>query len=159
MKFGEFIFKYKKADDGEKVELIKKNIKRKYVSYEMKSARCKAVAEGTMLEDDKIKMNTPARYMLLICVFILDHMDFELDGLTNVEFFNQLEETGADDMICTVLKSEFEKYRAILDMIVDDLLDEKRNYVDYIDRIAEGTIDVILALAKGMPKEEEKNGE
>lgn len=159
MKISEFIFKYKKASDDGKVELIEKNIKHAYVPYETKVAHCKAIADKTMLEDGRIKMNTPARYMLLICVFIQDHMGLDFVDLDNVAVFNQLEELGVDDMICATLPSEFKKYRAILDMIADDLLDEKRNYVDYIDRVMTELIAGFNELAKMLPKEEVKNGQ
>lgn len=132
MKISEFLLRYNKADDEAKQKLVADHIKHPYVPYETKVAHCEMIAERTMMQDGKVKLNTPARYMLLIVVFIQDHMDLEYGDIDNVAMFNKMEEVGADDLICAMLDSEFKKYRAVLDMCVDDLLDRERNYVDFV---------------------------
>lgn len=158
MKISEFVLKFKNAEKQEdQTGLVIDNIKNEYVPYEVKVAHCEAIAERTMLDENgKVRLNTPARYMLLIVVFIQDHMDLAFAGIDNVAMFNAMEECGADDAICGILDTEFKEYRAILDMCVDDLLDAKRNYVDYIDKIVEKAADNVSDIILGLQQMQEK---
>ncbi len=136
MKVKEFVDGFTKATDKEKY--VKKHIVRTYVNYAQKISECKKIALVSMYQTDnkgvsKFYIDTPMRYMLFIVTIIRDYTDIEFDDKNVPEGFDLLNESGADSCVISFIKDDFDMFKSVLDMVVNDIIDRERNLIDYID--------------------------
>lgn len=142
----EFVNGFKSANDKEK--FVKKHITRTYVPYEEKVSRCQRIIDNSMYVNEesgrRFRPNTPLRYELFIITMVQCYTDIEYEYDNTLSGFNAMAECGADAYIMDAVKNDVGIFQSVLDMMVDDVVDSERNYVDYIDT----KIDVIVGMTK-----------
>lgn len=135
----DFIDKYDRlSSDKAKEEFVKSTIYKRYLNYEDKIAMCTNIVNCscyvTINEKRKFKQNTPVKYMLHRLSIIDKYTSISIDFSAAVETFNMLEKKELiDKIINTVPDNELRKIDAIMQMVTDDIYENERSLISYID--------------------------
>lgn len=139
----EFVEEFNKTQTKDK--LIKSHIKTTYIPYEMKIALCDNIIKHSMYKEVNSKQvfvpNMPLQYMFVIRTVIEQYTDLEWSDTKNImPEFNLLEQYDVVAYIFskttgeyTEVGKDYQKLKTILNMMIDDITDEERSLVPYID--------------------------
>ena len=161
MTIEEFVNGFNSASDKEKY--VKKHIVRKYVPYEEKVSRCQRIIDNSMYVKDgdirRFRPNTPLRYELFIITIVQCYTDVEYEQGETLNGFNVMAECGANSCIMNSVESDAKIFQLVLDMMVDDVIDAERNYVDYINNAIDSILVLINSYVEAMSKADEQHME
>lgn len=135
----DFIDKYDRlASDKAKEEFIKSVICKRYLNYEDKIAMCTNIINCscyvTINDKKKFKQNTPAKYMLHRLSIIDKYTGISIDFSAAADVFNTLEKKNMIDLImCYIPENELRKIDAIMQMVTEDIYENERSLISYID--------------------------
>ncbi len=160
MKVNEFVDGFEKANDKEKY--VKKHIINTYVPYAEKITECKRIVDVSMyrLDEKGVKhfvVDTPTRYMLFVVSCILKYTDIEIADDNALTVFDRLSESGSDGYIFSLIGKDFEMFKSVLEMVVDDVVEKERNIIDFINTKIESlgmVVDDGLKMYKDYIKEQ-----
>lgn len=142
MNINDFINEYNQSVTKE--DFVKKHIVNYYVPYERKMVLCRNIvknADYTIMVDDIQKSyyspNTPMRFLLFCVTLIDEYTDIELDlveeGRDVIGGFNKLDQKGIFEIIISELNREYNIFKTVLDMIVNDTECKENNIVGFLN--------------------------
>ena len=140
----QFIEEYNAAVDKEKY--VAKHIVKKYLPYAMKLDLCHRIIDVSMyttINNAKVfKPDTPVRYLFFVMAIVENYTDIKFNtgssddvalGQQNLESLDLLEESGATEVIMTVIGADIQKFNTVLEMMIDDVTDMERSLVPFLD--------------------------
>ena len=135
MKVEDFIRKYNKTSDID--TFISNRITTTYLPYEEKITLCDRVVQATCYKEVEGKrifwMNTPAQFMLFSVALIETYTDIELSENV-IDDFNALDQQNLiTKIIATIPENEYATIRGLLDMIINDIRENERDLVSWIE--------------------------
>lgn len=137
MKVNEFVEGFINTED--KMEYVKEHITTDYIPYFTKVAECKEVINQTCYTTDEPKkfyMNTPNQHFFFILRLISLYTDIEISyGTENITTeYDKLSKNGCIDLIiASINEREYEEFRFMLSMCLDDIKDNELNIVNFIN--------------------------
>lgn len=147
MKIEEFINGYKNATKKE--DYVKKHITNNYVPYSTKVAQCKKLVDVTSyvnINDKKMYyVNSPAQALLYNLLMVDLYTDIDLSY--SEEEFDMLDSDGLIDVIlANISTNELTRFTEVLAMTKQDLIENERDFVSFIDK----KIDALNLMADGL---------
>lgn len=140
----EFVEEFNAAVDKEKY--VAKHIVKKYLPYAMKLDLCRRIIDVSMyttINGAKVfKPDTPVRYLFFVMAIVENYTDIKFNsgngddvalGQQNLESLDLLEESGAVEVIMTVIGADIQKFNSVLQMMIDDVTDMERSLVPFLD--------------------------
>lgn len=155
MKVNEFVKQLGMNKDKEKY--IKECLTTEYVSYAKKIAVCEAINTACTRQKlgdvEMFHVNSPGRYLLTVLNLIDLYTKVDIDFSKPTEEFDALDECGATALLLSIIpQTESKTFLMINDMVRDDILENERSIVGYID----GKMNVLDALGEMMEMDEER---
>ena len=135
MKIKDFVEEFAKSEDGE--EFIKSHITRDYLEYLKKISLCDRVINSSCYQEVNDRrvfhMNRPVQFVLFAMSIINEYTDIE-QGENVIVDFDYLDQYGLLDVIVALIpKGEYETLQAILEMMIQDVMDNERSIASYMD--------------------------
>ena len=142
-----FINEYNNAEN--ELEYMNGHIKTTYVPIERKASICEAICQASMYVTDingarYFHQNSVARNILFVANIIGEYTDilFNLDEMT--KNYDLLEKEGLINVILSCLQSsELDKFNEILKLTVDDIKENERSFVGFMDGKVDALIDLL----------------
>ena len=149
MKVNEFVDGFKKANDKEKY--VRKHIVNTYIPYAEKITECKRIANVSMYRLDEkgvrhLSIDTPTRYMLFIVTIVKKYTDIEFDSENVLDGFDALNNDSIDGVIISLIGDDFDIFKSVFDMVINDVLDRERNIINYFDNKIDSFIHLLESL-------------
>ena len=158
MNVGEFCFKYERGDEKAKEKLVKDHVKKKYLDYAIKVSQCEKIVRWAFYDaDGRFVPNTPMLEMLFVVGVIPKYTDLIFDESNNLNDYDHLIKTGAGSALLNAIGEDIVRFRDILDMVIDDVIDKERNLVDYLTELLAKFSEGISALAEEVGVEDGSN--
>lgn len=124
-----------------------------YIRYEHKTVLANQIINSSCYDQDepnKIKFNSPGRYMLYVYTLLKTYTNFDMDNTRMLDDFNELNRRGLIDVIVGLIpeaeKNEFEK---IVAMVYDDFV---ANYYE-IHGFIMNAVDKLATLSEAISPE------
>lgn len=162
----EFVAKFKNCRENEREKFIEKHIlKDKYVPYAEKIDTCKTIVNTSCYRKIKVegaektifKLDSPARYFSYCIAMIRNYTDLVWSKDKTVEEFDLLSKYGLVDALFAYMpEKEVGTTKTILDMVLNDLMENERSVVSFMDSASEGFSDIFNAISEVMINELEK---
>lgn len=144
----EFTKKYNAfTSDKLKEDFLKSVIKDTYVPFEKKIAICEKIIESSYyvkdqgtdgVERKKMRVNSPAKYMLYSLNLVDIYTNIEIDFKNSLEEFNVLNGLGYLDFIVDhISEKEIAEFRTILDMVERDTVQNEYEIHSFISNQVE----------------------
>lgn len=147
MNVGEFCFKYERSDKDGKEKLVKDHVKKDYVDFAIKVSTCENISKWALYDKEGHFMpNTPMLEMLFVVGVIPKYTDLTFDTSNNLHDYDVLIKTGAGSALLNAIGEDAARFRDVLDMVVDDVIDHERNMVDYLNDLIIKFGEAITAL-------------
>ena len=163
MEIREFVAKFKNCRENEREKFIEKHIlKDKYVPYAEKIDTCKAIVNTSCYKKIKtsdgektfFKLDSPARYFLYCIAMIRNYTDLVWSKDKTVEEFDLLSKYGLVDALFAYMpEKEVGTTKTILDMVLNDLMENERSIVSFMDSASYGITDILDAISSAIMKE------
>ncbi len=139
-----FITEFKLAKTAEaKQELMKKHIKTTYVPYVEKLAACEKIILVSMYrKDDRtgkvyFRMDTPSQCVLFSMTVIEYYTDITYDRAVVFDHFDLLEKNGVLQYLIPEIERDYDAFRKILDMMMNDRVMEEQNLIGWLNNKTE----------------------
>lgn len=133
----DFVKKYVALQtDSDRERFLKKHIKDEYIPYEKKITICRVILDNSCYEtvisgktETKVfRVNSPKRYFNYCIALIRYYTDLEFDPNDITEEFNLLDRNDLIDILVALISDkEVDKFKTILNMMFDDLIDRERS--------------------------------
>ena len=163
MEIREFVAKFKNCRENEREKFIEKHIlKDKYVPYAEKIDTCKAIVNTSCYKKIKtsdgektfFKLDSPARYFSYCIAMIRNYTDLVWSKDKTVEEFDLLSKYGLVDALFAYMpEKEVGTTKTILDMVLNDLMENERSIVSFMDSASYGITDILDAISSAIMKE------
>lgn len=162
MKVDKFILEYSTA--GDKDKFLSERIKNKYIGFIKKIEECNKVLDfSCYMEIDGVKKfrhNSPLQYFLFIITLIKNYTDIELNDDALFEDFDALNERGIlKRIIAAIPEDEYVEFNTVLNMCIDDLMENERSVVGFLDNKSEIARVLLSSLDEYVNKMENEDGE
>lgn len=154
----EFVGYFKMAKD--KQAECEKHIKKNYIPFSSKIAKCYRIVKSTMeyIDDNQVttyRQNTPMRFLIFNMNLLGLYTDLEFSE-NLIDEYDVLNEYGAIDvLIACIPEHEFKEFSTLLSMTVDDYMSNEREFTAYIDK----KLDTLMQLALIAQNEKTETGE
>lgn len=126
-----------------RTEFLEKRLVNTYVDYNRKITLCTNVLRTTLFQKVKVgadkeievfKQNTPAIFLFFSLTLINEYTDIDVDFKNALTEFDMLEKEGLVDLLKTVIpEQEYNKFQTVLNMARDDIYENERSLVGYLD--------------------------
>lgn len=163
MEVREFVAKFKNCRESEREKFIEKHIlKDKYVPYAEKIDTCKSIVNiscyGKIKTGDTektiFKLDSPARYFSYCIAMIRNYTDLVWANDKTVEEFDLLSKYGLVDALFAYMpEKEVSTMKTILDMVLNDLMENERSVVSFVESASYGVTDILDAISGAIMKE------
>lgn len=163
MEIREFVAKFKNCRENEREKFIEKHLlKDKYVPYAEKIDTCKAIVNTSCYKKIKtsdgektfFKLDSPARYFSYCIAMIRNYTDLVWSKDKTVEEFDLLSKYGLVDALFAYMpEKEVGTTKTILDMVLNDLMENERSIVSFMDSASYGITDILDAISSAIMKE------
>lgn len=163
MEIKEFAAKFKNCRENEREKFIEKHIlKDKYVPYAEKIDTCKTIVNASCYRkiktgnDEKtiFKLDSPARYFSYCIAMIRNYTDLVWSKDKTVEEFDLLSKYGLVDALFAYMpEKEVSTMKTILDMVLNDLMENERSVVSFVESASYGVTDILDAISGAIMKE------
>ncbi len=152
------------AMNKDKEGYIKDRVKKKYVPYEEKMARCEQIINITSYievnGEKRYRINTPLKFIFTTLTLINEYTDIDID-FTDGGFlrdFNLLDQNELiEEVIACLPRHEYDTWMLLLKMMSDDKQENERSLVSYLTDKFETfatTLDTTLTALAELSKEE-----
>lgn len=141
MNVEKFVKDYSKSQNKE--GFLKKRFVNTYVDYNRKITLCTNVLRTTLFQKVKVsvdkeievfKQNTPATAMLFSLTLVNEYTDIDVDFKNALNEFDMLEKEGLVDLLVnSIPRLEHDKFQTILNMVRDDIYENERSLIGYLD--------------------------
>lgn len=164
MDIGKFIDDYVKAKSQQvKDALVRKHVVATYIPYETKMAEAKNIIKNSCYKkiDDKeyFYIDTPLRFVLLIKSVVTLYTDLEFDQTNILVQFNLLEQYGITEAIINAIGEDYDSFRTIVNMTLDDTMQNERSLVSYLENLGQSFSVAMDELVKKLTEAAEKEME
>ena len=117
---------------------LSERINNNYVDFTKKVDICSRVIDATSKvivdKETTFRINSPARYMLFTLNLIDLYTDIDIDFKKGTECFNTLDSIGAiEHLINRIPEREVKNFQMIHDMVMNDMMENTRSLVGYLD--------------------------
>lgn len=143
-----FVEKYEKQlSDVEKNSYLKNNLKvEKYLSYSDKVLLAERIVngssyaivkeDGVLNKTDKIKINSPMRYILFVMTIIDKYTNITVNFNDVMPEFDYLNKNGLFEIIFNKIGDrEIGEFNTVVEMVLDDFMANKYEFKNYVSEI------------------------
>ena len=141
-----FVEEYEKQlTDDDRVKFLKSKLKtEKYMPYADKVAVAENIVksssyamvkeDGELKQTDRIAMNSPMRYILFVMTIVDKYTNIEVDFKNIMPDFDALNFNSLIEVIFEkVGDKETAEFNAVVDMVLNDFMDNKYQFKNYIN--------------------------
>ena len=147
MNVGEFCFKYERSDKDGKEKLVNDHVKKKYVDFAVKVSTCENISKWALYDKEgRFMPNTPMLEMLFVVGVIPKYTDLTFDTSNNLHDYDVLIKTGAGSALLNAIGEDAVRFKEILSMVVDDVVDHECDMINYLNSLIIKLYDGINAL-------------
>lgn len=125
-------------NDEKKYEYVSTHIVRHYVPYVEKMKGCERIINATMYHEvdgrKEFTINTPARMALYLMLAVELYTDITYPVDEVFDCFDLLIQNGVAKILGDCIGTDYDEFRAYLDMAVMDRIDTERDLVTWLER-------------------------
>ena len=157
----EFVDGY--VNGGKREAYVEKHVKKTYLPIDEKLRICESIAHTTTHTRDeatgreRYAVNTPVRFVLFMMTTIDRYTDVDVDFENLAAEFDSLDKHGLIDLVIAHIDGhEFTTFNTFLEMAVDDISENERDIVSWLDNLKDA-ISLVLAETQKAIEEQATN--
>ena len=104
-------------------------------------------------------IDTPLRFVLLIKSVVTLYTDLEFDQTNVLVQFNLLEQYGITEAIINAIGEDYDSFRTIVNMTLDDTMQNERSLISYLENLGQSFSVAMDEFVKKLTEAAEKEME